>query len=658
MEGKIVEYIDARKVIAAICLEEKKEKVRLLTAQNRETVLNKNRICHISKEKISLKQSREILLSILKEEIEKRNALKNTIDVLGLWELLAPEGGVYSIKTLAEFYFPNTPSSTQEAALFRALFEEKLRFKFKGDGFEVQSPEKVKEILKQKAKEEEKKKKIEEAANWFKAIWTGQMIEPPANSKEYIQLLKEWCFWKEDAKDAKIIKEILEKAGLNTEDHPFLLLVKLGVFSKHENILLHRLRIPIVFSEKVKTAIQILIQQKPSYFHNREDLRDLYTFTIDGPETKDFDDALTLYRDGKKFIIGVHITDLTPFIKPGDILDEEAKERGTSIYLPEKRIPMLPEPISDHLASLKANETRPALSFLIALNENAKILNYRILPSIICVDRHFTYDEVNCLLTQDETFNILYQLALKFRKKRLEQGGMIIALPELVFSFISDNVAEIRQRDPEQPARILVAEFMIMANYLMAKFLEERSIPALYRLQPPPKERIMNGISRDIFTLYLQRKLLNRSQLDTKPAFHYILGLEKYTSVTSPLRRYLDLLIQRQVMCFLQKGEPFYSEKELSFLIPHLEEISRRTHMLSTQRIKYWILTYLKQRIKEVTEGYILEKTSKGYKVLLPDYLLEADLLLNKGELQQGDKVKIRIETVNPVKDLLRVVLG
>ncbi|HDD45146.1 MAG TPA: RNB domain-containing ribonuclease, partial [Candidatus Desulfofervidus auxilii] len=184
------------------------------------------------------------------------------------------------------------------------------------------------------------------------------------------------------------------------------------------------------------------------------------------------------------------------------------------------------------------------------------------------------------------------------------------------------------------------------------------SIPALYRLQPPPKERIMNGISRDIFTLYLQRKLLNRSQLDTKPAFHYILGLEKYTSVTSPLRRYLDLLIQRQVMCFLQKGEPFYSEKELSFLIPHLEEISRRTHMLSTQRIKYWILTYLKQRIKEVTEGYILEKTSKGYKVLLPDYLLEADLLLNKGELQQGDKVKIRIETVNPVKDLLRVVLG
>ncbi|HDD35676.1 MAG TPA: RNB domain-containing ribonuclease, partial [Candidatus Desulfofervidus auxilii] len=542
MEGKIVEYINTntKKIMLAVCLEEKGEKVRLLSPQNREVIISKNRIFHISKERIPLNHPRQHLISILKDEIEKRETLKKKINIFELWEVLCEEGGVYPLKALAELYYPSTPSSSEEAALLRALFEEKVHFKFIGNGFEVQSLKKVQEILSQKKKEEEKKKKIEEAAQWLKCIWKGESVSPPANSKEYIEILKEWCFWQEEAKSAKIAKEILEKAGLNTIEHPFLILVKLGVFSKHENIFLYRLHIPISFSKEVKIVTQALIQQSPSYFKNREDLRDLYTFTIDGPETKDFDDALSLFCEGEHYVVGIHITDLTPFVKFGDVLDEEAKVRGTSIYLPEQRIPMLPESISDQLASLKANETRPAMSFFITLDKEAKIVNYSILPSIVSVDRHFTYDEVDCILAENETFHTLYQLALKFRQRRLEQGGMIIALPELVFSFHSDTVIEIRQRNPEKPARILIAEFMIMANYLAAEFLQKKNIPALYRLQPPPRERIMNGTSKDIFTLYLQRKLLNRSQLDTKPAFHHILGLNKYTSVTSPLRRYLD----------------------------------------------------------------------------------------------------------------------
>ncbi len=658
MEGRIVEYIDGQRIITAICLEEKKNKVRLLNINNREIVLSKSRICLISKECLPLNQPREVLLEKLRAEIAKRESLAKEIDVLALWELLVSEGGTYTPRELAEFYFPETTSSAQESAIFRALFADRLHFKLRGNVFEVQSQERVEEILTQRAKEAEKKRKVEEAASWFKAVWQGEKVESPAQAEEYIKVIKEWCFWRDEAPQAKLAREILEKAGLNTEDQPFLLLVKLGVFSKHENILLHRFHIPTQFSDEVKAAAQILINSPPFFTEKRKDLQDVYTFTIDGPETRDYDDALSLEKDGQHYIVGIHITDLSPFIRQGSPLDEEAKERGTTIYLPDQKITMLPEGISEHLASLKKGGPKPSLSFLVTLNEQADIIRYEIVPGIIKIDRHFIYDEVNNLLTENETLNILYQLALKFREKRLKQGGLVIALPELVFSFSADQVVDIKQRNPEQPARVLVAEFMIMANYLAASFMYEKGIPALYRAQLPPRERIMNGTSQDLFVLYLQRKLLNRSVLDTKPGFHHILGLDKYTSITSPLRRYLDMTMQRQLIHYLQRGEPLYAETELSFLIPHFEEIIHRTGVVCSRRIKYWILTYLKQHVKEHIDAYVLEETTRGYRLLLPDYLIETELAGAKGKFQQGDKIRVRLDVVNPTKEILKVVLA
>ena len=658
MEGSIVEYIDGRRIITGFCLSQKNGKVHVLTLQNREVVLSKTRICLVSRQKYPLDQPREELLSILKKEVEHREHLKKEIDVMALWELLAEDAGSYSPHFLAELYFSSNPSSTQESAIFRAVFDENLHFKVKGNKLDVRSKEKVDEYLRQKAQQEEREKEIEEAANWLKSLWLGKSISPPAKSKQYIQLLKQWCYWQEEAPQAKITKQILQRAGLNLKDHPFLLLSKLGVFSKHENLLLHRWSIPTTFSEESKLTMQNLLENKPDFSQGRNDLTSLYTFTIDGAETKDFDDALSLDKENGNFVVGVHITDLTPFIKKGDILEKEAKKRGTSLYLPDQRIPMFPEEIANHLASLKKGEIRPALSFFITLDENAHILNYQILPSIIQVNQHLTYEEVNSLLTKEQTFQTLFSLALKARAKRLEQGGMVIALPELVFLFSSDNIVDIKQRDPEQPGRILVAEFMILANYLAAMFMEKKGIPSIYRSQSPPRERVMNGTSKDIFILYLQRKLLSHSELKTRPAFHHVLGLDKYTSITSPLRRYLDLILQRQMVHYLQEGKPLYTEDDLSSLIPYFEEINHRTNMIFSQRTRYWVLNYLKKKVKTTTEAYILEKTQQGYRVLLPDYLLETVLAVPRGKFKQGDKIRIRIEAVNPLKELLKVGLG
>jgi len=118
------------------------------------------------------------------------------------------------------------------------------------------------------------------------------------------------------------------------------------------------------------------------------------------------------------------------------------------------------------------------------------------------------------------------------------------------------------------------------------------------------------------------------------------------------------MTMQRQLIHYLQKGEPLYAETELSFLIPHFEEIIHRTSVVCSQRIKYWILTYLKQHVKEYIDAYVLEETTRGYRLLLPDYLLETELSGAKGKFQQGDKIRVRLDVVNPTKEILKVVLA
>jgi len=655
MRGKIVEYIERQRIVTAICLEEKRDNLHLLTFLNKEVKLGKARIILVSKEAYTT-ENREQIIKRLNEAVEKRESLKRQIDILELWKLLSEDGGSYTIGELAEFYFPGKITSDQESAIFRALFEERVHFKLKGKKFEVLPEEYIKRLILQREKENERIRKIEEASNWLKAIYLGEEVEPPKEADEYINLLKDWYIFKEESPHVKLIKDILSKANLNTDD-VFTILVKLGVFSKHENTLLPRYGIRVSFSNEVKLEASFLVKSKPN-LDNRKDLTGLYTFTIDGPETKDFDDALSIEEKGDHYTVGIHITDLTPFILPDSKLDEEARERGAALYMPDGRIPLFPEEIPDELGSLKKGEIKPAVSFLIDLDNNSEILNYEIIPSLIRVDDRLTYDDADDLIKEDASFNRLYDLALKFRKRRLAQGGMVITLPELVILFLSQDTLEIKQRNPEQPSRILVAEFMIMTNYITACFLHEKGISALYRGQLPPRKKIMNGTCQDLLTVYLQRKLLNRSRLDTKPIFHHILGLEKYTAITSPLRRYLDLIIQRQLVYYLMEKRPLYEERELSILIPHLEERSRRNLTVYNQRLKYWLLTYLKQRVKDKIEAYILEEIPRGYQILLPEYLLETELIDKRPHFRQGDRVMVKIQEVDPKKELLRVVLG
>ena len=268
--------------------------------------------------------------------------------------------------------------------------------------------------------------------------------------------------------------------------------------------------------------------------------------------------------EGDEAILGVHITDVAHFIDHDTLLDREIRRRATSIYLPETTIPMIPPVLSEKAASLEEGEIRPALSVLMRLDQDLKLKDYTIEESNIRVSQRLSYESVDRrILDSDSNEAALFRIAVAFRNERVAQGALIFRDPELSVHVTEDKTIDVSVRERESPSQVLVSELMIQANRLFAHFLEERKIPAFFRIQPAPLERITLGNEYDPVTSYRAKKALARSDLNTEPGPHSTLGLAAYTTATSPLRRYTDLIVQRQLKEVLKSDGPLLNRKAL-----------------------------------------------------------------------------------------------
>ncbi|MBI4643061.1 MAG: VacB/RNase II family 3'-5' exoribonuclease [Deltaproteobacteria bacterium] len=404
------------------------------------------------------------------------------------------------------------------------------------------------------------------------------------------------------------------------------------------------------------------LQRRPlpdAYAAHRLDLTGLPCFTIDGERTRDFDDALSLAETETGWRLGVHIADVSYLVQPYTFLDREAQERATSIYLPEHRLPMLPEEISEDILSLLAGKERPALSFLVNLSPEAEIQDWEIRPSRIRVTERLTYQEVDGLLPQEPRLAALSRLTTLLKERRLAQGGYELRLPEVWVAFTSQGEIQVTVEDQETPARSLVAEAMVLANWLSARFLAEHGVPAIYRSQPEPREPINRQEPKGLLELYRDRRRLSRVVMDLEPQPHWGLGVEYYTLATSPIRRYLDLVIHRQLLAYLCATPPPYNQEELGQILTLIEPAMRRAGFLKTRRLRYWLLKYLSFRVGQKKEALVLEALPHRYRLLFPDIHLEVFLPAPATlKLNPGDLVLVRLERVNPREDQIKVSLA
>ncbi|MEJ2727030.1 MAG: RNB domain-containing ribonuclease [Deltaproteobacteria bacterium] len=662
--GSIVEYIDRQKIMCAVVLEVKNQRLRLLTENNREVNLSHRRLLHKDKACLDCTLSRDQMVAALKEIVHRRQELLKNIDIKELWEVLNSEQDWIDLGTMTEFCFPDSPSGDHESAVIRALFNDRLYFRFNPDGFFPNSEKRVEQIAAQRKAEERKKRLIETGSAWLKRMLDSgespdlQMLSDEINQS--IDILKSDYLFQKDGKDHEIASAMIARAGIENAHDIFQVLTRLGIFDEDENIELLRCDISPEFTETVAAhAAQVVSSSSAiSVDGSRKDLTRLPLMTIDGQGTLDFDDAISLEERGDSFRLGVHIVDVGHFVQKNDLVDQEARLRGSSIYMPDQKISMLPPVLAEGLCSLKAGELRPAISIMIDLSPMAEIVNYEIFQSLIKVEQQLTYYDVNAYADQDRDMRVLRDIAEKFRKKRLDDGAIQITVPEISIWLNENREVAINKINRESPGRMLVSEIMIMANWLMAKYLKDRQMPAIFRSQPKPRERLYKNQEGTLFQNWMQRRLLSRFVLSTGAESHSGLGLDAYVTATSPIRKYTDMVTQRQIRASLGL-ESAYTVDQVDEIIQSLELPLSQAGRIQYARHRYWLLKYLEGQTGQKEEAIVLNRTRKNYQILLTQYMLECDLPLSSGiELKPEDLIQITIQRVSARKDVLQVAIG
>ncbi len=667
-QGQVVEFLESQRFVCGIVLGKKGSRYHLLTHLGREVNLASGRLLHVKGQIISA-SSREERIRCLQKLHKLRDQLKEQVDIRELWELVSGEKDLWSPEELAELAFSGQIKPDHSAALIRAVIEDHTYFKFREGMITVQSPEAVERLLVQRAAERERLERLSQGSKWLEQLWSSEKDQVDKACSQlsdphiafWIKAIKDFCVRGDDSEHAAAVRALFRQTGLGSSTAPFDTMVRAGIWHQDQNLELLRHQVQVQFPEEVLKQAQQLARtsQQGIFEENRKDLTDLYAITIDGPESLDLDDAISFRRmEQGLFEIGIHITDIGLLIEPGTPLFKEAIHRATSIYLPDQKISMIPEILSQGVWSLEEGEYRRALSFLVVVDEQGRIVREQVLRSIIKVDKRLTYEDAEELIASETDLTLLHKICEQRQDRRIDQGALPLPIPELVIEVDEKGRVEVRLSEPG-PARFLIAECMILANDVAARFLRDRGIPALYRSQAPPREKIIKGYELDLMANYRQRRLISRGLLGPEPEMHHGLGLEVYTTVTSPLRRALDLLMQQQITSFLKDKMPLHSQEDLEQLSMLLQQGLMSAAAVRQARTRYWLLRHLEQRKGEVLDAWILEVGPRKVMVVLKDYLVPVELpMRNDLALVPDQLVKVKIKRVSPRENILKMDWG
>lgn len=422
--------------------------------------------------------------------------------------------------------------------------------------------------------------------------------------------------------------------------------------------------LPYRYPENVeKAAERIDAGITPEEVSRREDFRGVTTFTIDPRDAKDFDDALSVRQLANgNWEVGVHIADVTHYVRPGSLIDKEAQKRATSVYLVDRTIPMLPERLSNGICSLRPDEEKLTFSAIFELDQKAEVVNSRIGRTVIKSDRRFTYEEAQQIIESGEgeyarELAVLNGLAQELRRRRYRQGALEFDRAEVRFE-IDDKGKPVSVYFKEsKEANKLIEEFMLLANKTVAAAIgivpkRKKAKAFVYRVHDvPDAERLSNlaelsrvfgyklkttGTPRDINRSLnkmlkdikgkgeenllgtLAIRSMAKAIYTTTNIGHYGLGFEYYTHFTSPIRRYPDMMVHRLLERYLSGGRSVNLQK-LEEQCKHSSDMEQLAANAERASIKYKAVEYMADHLGEVFSGVISGVTEWGLYVELDD---------------------------------------
>ena len=514
------------------------------------------------------------------------------------------------------------------------------------------------------AKKEQGEKEETELAAIFKSIATGTQKGLPENLKSYFYLLKEYMADDENANIPKKLLNALVKSDLASSRKLFNAMVRAEIIDQDENLGIVKYKIPVNFSSEQIQEAQNLAKTDIKAL-NRTDLTSLKVWAIDTPGSKDRDDAFSFIQgDNGTATLYIHIADPAELVKQGGILDKEAMRRGTSIYMPDLRINMLPEALSEEFLSLCEGNERLAITFKIDFNAECDIQNFEVFESVIKVEKATDYDTANGLLNSDLWLKSAYDFSEKLKNRRVKDGAVMLPRqPEAEIKVIDKEIT-ITFRDRDTLTSGMIAEFMIWTNHAAAEWFRENSIPCLYRIQDGEESNVSElGESFDAVKFWQTLKTFKKTVVSQNSGRHFSLGVNGYTQVTSPLRRYSDLLLHRQIKSFLRSKKPQYSSEELSQTIMISDIATNKADSLMNDRERYFMLKYIKQWRNELSKeqkdlcfnGVIVDNTG------LTDVNFYCEFLCNfkhskkpNFDTSVGQEILAKVTQVDPFDGIIR----
>ena len=651
--GSIVEYIDQSRFICTVCLQDKGSRLHLLTPANREVNLSPKRTLLMSGARIDVGQLRDQVLQKLQQIENLRIKLKEEIDIKEMWELIRDEEDIFDHRYLAQLAFGEDAMEDHFSAVMRALFENRLYFKMRNGLFLPNSKDRVEQIIRQEEEAAERAERLEQGGGWLKEVHEGKQPQAPDCRKDVIRLLIQLALYGADAEDFKYGKELLSYAGITDIKQARSLLINLGEWEEDEPLDLLRSGVDIAFTTRqLEESARLAVSGFPEC--PREDLRSLPIITIDGPTTLDFDDAISLEIFENELRIGVHIADVAAVIEKDSPIDIAARDRASSLYLPRRQIPMIPADLSQDLLSLKEGCDRPAISLLARFSLDGTLLGYRFVSSIIRVQQQLTYSHVNENLSEINQFQELHRLAGILRQKRMDRGAMNLSLPELEIDIDEGGTLNLKLVPQDSPSRMIVAELMILYNELVAEFCQKHDVPVLFRGQSQPTEKLPLDEKGYVFYVFQQRRKLSPLHISANPNPHSGLGVALYTQATSPIRRYLDLVIQRQLTSFLMEKTPVYNEESLDELRVSIEPLVKMLGRIQRNRLRYWTLKYLGLNRGKTYKALVLDELKNKYRIVLKDFLMVTDFKRQDGIIfSKGQEIQVKVKKADPWDDTI-----
>lgn len=652
----LVEYRASQGICLGYLLSTDAKKIRILSPDGKEHSVDKDKIVYSSPPPNSGAPSREEIVHLLKDTGKRREALKKEISLQELWELIKDEDDDFTSEFLMETFLGQSGTVDEKAAFLRCLEEDRQFFRRRGNKFVTVSEEIVRQNLHRKSREDEKERRTAILSSWINSLASDGEVSPPEGSADFIEDLRNCVLKGEDAPRFKETMGVLAETAFSGKNQALAFLVKLGVFQEDENLLLLQHGIEEEFSENVFAEAAEAVRLFSTTLSHREDMSPYSAFSIDDEETEEVDDALSLRQEGENLLVGIHIADPSHFVLPGGLLDESAQSRSTSIYLPERKIPMLPPAISRKAASLAPGREAPCLSILARVNLSGEVKDFRIVPGRIALLRRLSYEEAGDLIKREEDLRLLHRLAVSLRERRRKNGAVIFAQPDVEVCVRADGEIALVTCDPEDLAHLLVSEIMILANELFARFLRENRVPAFYRTQEAPAENYLQGFERDRLKTYLQRRIMKRVSVSTTFAPHRGLGIEGYVQMTSPLRRYSDLVMQRQLKHALSTGQALYSEDDLRQISDFSRRMLEVVPVIERESVRYWLLKYTARFLGQKLPALILEISRKWCLLQMKETFLETEAPIPRDRaLTPGEEINTCIDAVHPREGILKV---